>query len=332
MRGCRVIDVASDEFDKFLDRASQLHHAKLLAKLPNGLSEEEHSIIVLDFGVLKSNLFSAAGLRTKEFKRIPNRTFAMGVVEVPKAIAFGAECLLQYAQLPRRLQLKAHPRIQEFFEFGTPFYLEFVEAMRTLSLQPGGLIEHLRAKQQFAKSLEIEIEQRHAQTQQSVAKMHHYGEAIISCCNRKVEILSHTKSADGADSFLNNMSRCFSGCRCIGSLGMKLHPSAQAYVKPGGSLDRRFPEGLCQRIIYNNDTRRHFATFKIVLTTTEVMTMTTTATMEEVLRRLAMEEVLRQGRLRQGMTMAPLHRHHRHHRRPAVMIAMVMGAKNLWRD
>jgi hypothetical protein len=73
-------------------------------------------------------------------------------------------------------------------------------------------------------------------------------------------------------------------------------------------------------------------TFKIVLTTTEVMTMTTTATMEEVLRRLAMEEVLRQGRLRQGMTMAPLHRHHRHHRRPAVMIAMVMGAKNLWQD
>jgi len=65
LRGCRVIDVASDEFDKCLDRASQLHHAKLLAKLPNGLSEEEHSIIVLDFGVLKSNLFSAAGLRTK---------------------------------------------------------------------------------------------------------------------------------------------------------------------------------------------------------------------------------------------------------------------------
>lgn len=162
-------------------------------------------------------------MRTKESKRIRNRIFGVGVPDVNRALAFGAECILQFLQLPKGRQKRAHPRIR-YSSHGTPFYNEICTAMRTGITVPDGEVQGLSCKQQFAKSLGIEIEPRHGRTKQIFVKSHNHGEAMVSAHNRKREVFKNNSDVAIVARFIGHLSTCSSVPRRIGCLGLHQHP------------------------------------------------------------------------------------------------------------
>ena len=261
LAGLRVVDVCAGQLHVLLDEAASLHHRRLNAKLPRGLTESQRGRIIQHFFVVKGHVVSYALVAAQPFLKIPIRSLGLGHHDHKIALAVGASCILQYDALSIEEAVNAHPRSIEMFAPGSEFRAEL-----TRNISEGQLVEEdddnvvfrFRCKALYAAADESPIERSHAEGTQNICKAPHHTNAFFSCMSRKAEIMRRLSSVGGISSFVSLWPSCATAADCLNTLQMQYHQAVVHSLNDRQQVAPKFPDRIAVRVIYRGDVPTQF--------------------------------------------------------------------------
>lgn len=256
MRGRRGPELACGGIQRFIDELETTTSVELQAKL-DGLNSGARGIVLRDFEIGKAFLQTELALRTQCWSKLPLKLFCLGHWDLEVVRQNLAQCLVLYANLPA---CSAHRWTEEVLSpAGALRAICEGIVERALPFDDWGELAHHRARAQFAPTLEISIERKHAQLHHHIRLAPRHGGSFASVFLRKAEVMRglERQQETSQKDLAALLQACCSPSAVVAQLGLVMHPSFAPFVEddPSGS---RIPHTMVVRVVYRCDVYTQF--------------------------------------------------------------------------